>query len=87
MIEILHYLKDPRLDYGNYGIFLIMGNAGFCNGTTTFQHDNGYGLSPCLGAGVWERMGLVDGSLHHTILIAVIGTITCSLMITLYPKS
>ena len=30
MIEILHYLKDPKLlNYGNYGIFLIMGKAGF----------------------------------------------------------
>ena len=27
MISILHYLKDPKL-YGNYGIFLFLGNAG-----------------------------------------------------------
>ena len=30
MIEILHYLNDP-IDYGNYGIFLIMGNAYIIN--------------------------------------------------------
>ena len=30
-ILILHYLNDP--DYGNYGIFLIMGNAGFISST------------------------------------------------------
>ena len=28
MDKILHDPKD--LNYGNYGIFLIMGNAGFC---------------------------------------------------------
>ena len=28
MDKILHDPKDPN--YGNYGIFLIMGNAGFC---------------------------------------------------------
>ena len=34
MINILHYLKDLRtLNYGNYGIFLIMGNAGFLTST------------------------------------------------------
>ena len=33
MIEILHYVK--ALNYGNYGIFLIMGNgnAGFISST------------------------------------------------------
>ena len=25
------------LNYGNYGIFLIMGNAGFCPSTVVFQ--------------------------------------------------
>ena len=29
MDKILHYFKYP-LNYGNYGIFLIMGHAGFC---------------------------------------------------------
>ena len=29
MIETLHYLKDP----GNYGMFLIMCNAGFISST------------------------------------------------------
>ena len=49
MIEILHYLKDPKpwklwdlgfrvmgnvtLNYGNYRIFLILGNAGFLPST------------------------------------------------------
>ena len=36
MIEILHDLKDPKLrtlNYGNYGIFLIMGNAGYISST------------------------------------------------------
>ena len=38
MIYILHYLKDPRLlDYGNYGIFLIMGNAGPIPSTVGFS--------------------------------------------------
>ena len=27
----MHYLKDPKL--WNYGIFLIMGHAGFCPST------------------------------------------------------
>ena len=31
MIEILHYLMD--LNYGNYGIILIMGNAGVISST------------------------------------------------------
>ena len=31
-IYILHYLKDPK-NYGNYGIFLIMVNAGFIPST------------------------------------------------------
>ena len=32
MVEILHSLKDPKLCiYGNHGIFLIMGNAGFAS--------------------------------------------------------
>ena len=38
MDKILHDPKD--LNYGNYGIFLIMGNAGFCPstvGTPTLQ--------------------------------------------------
>ena len=29
MDKILHDPKDP-INYGNYGIFLIMGHAGFC---------------------------------------------------------
>ena len=32
MIEILHYLKDT-INYGMYGIFLTMGNAGFISST------------------------------------------------------
>ena len=32
MIEILHHLKRS-LNYGNYGIVLIMGNAGFISST------------------------------------------------------
>ena len=40
MIEILPYLKDPKL-YGNYGIFLIMGNAGIISSTVGEpQHRN-----------------------------------------------
>ena len=31
MIEIVHYLNGPRL--WDYGIFLIMGNAGFISST------------------------------------------------------
>ena len=31
MNKILHDPKDPK--YGNYGIFLIMGHAGFCPST------------------------------------------------------
>ena len=31
MDKILHYLRT--LNYGNYGIFLIMGHAGFCPST------------------------------------------------------
>ena len=29
MIQMLHYLKSRTLNCGNYGIFLLMGNAGF----------------------------------------------------------
>ena len=37
------------LNYGNYGIFLIMGSAGFCPSTVwMIQGDQG---SPSLGAG------------------------------------
>ena len=38
MMEILHYLKDPTLDYGNYRISLIlMGyNAGFISSAVVF---------------------------------------------------
>ena len=32
MIEILHYLIGT-VNYGNYGIFLLMGNAGFLSST------------------------------------------------------
>ena len=35
MDKILHDPKDPN--YGNYGIFLIMGNAGFCPSTVSLQ--------------------------------------------------
>ena len=34
MRKILHYLKD--LNYGNDGILLIMGNAGFISSTLVF---------------------------------------------------
>ena len=30
MDKILHYFKYKKINYGNYGIFLIMGSAGFC---------------------------------------------------------
>ena len=34
MIHILHYLQDPKaLNYGSYGTFLIVGNAGFVSST------------------------------------------------------
>ena len=39
MDKILHYLKDPKL--WNYGIFLIMGNAGFCPSTVWAQGSEG----------------------------------------------
>ena len=32
MLEILRYFKDPKL-WELYGIFLIMGNAGFISST------------------------------------------------------
>ena len=35
MIEILHYLKDPKL-WEFMGIFLIMGDAGFMSSTVVF---------------------------------------------------
>ena len=35
MIEVLHYLIRT-LRYGNYGIFLNMGNAGFTSSTVGF---------------------------------------------------
>ena len=35
MDKILHDPKDPN--YGNYGIFLITGNAGFCPSTVAVQ--------------------------------------------------
>ena len=35
MIEILHDLK--ALNYGNYGVFLIMGNAGFIPSTVGLE--------------------------------------------------
>ena len=35
MIYILHYLNDPN--YGNNGIFLIMGNAGFISSTVVLD--------------------------------------------------
>ena len=38
MIEILHYLKDPKL--WDYGIFLLIGTAGFRSSTV-----GGSGLS------------------------------------------
>ena len=28
------------LNYGNYGIFLIMGNAGFCPSTVVISHES-----------------------------------------------
>ena len=37
MIEILHDLRT--LNYGNYGIFLIMGNAGFISSTVVLRVD------------------------------------------------
>ena len=36
MIQILHYLKDP-IDYENYGLFLIMGHAGFLSSTVSLN--------------------------------------------------
>ena len=34
MIEILHDFKDPKLwELGNYGICLVMGNAGYISST------------------------------------------------------
>ena len=36
MDKILHDPKDPN--YGNYGIFLIMGNAGFCPSAVCYIH-------------------------------------------------
>ena len=38
MIEILHYLILRTLNYGNYGIFLIMGNAGFLSSTVVCEY-------------------------------------------------
>ena len=37
MDKILHDPKDPKLLYGNYGIFLIMSNAGFCPSTVSLK--------------------------------------------------
>ena len=32
--------KEPGLDYGNYGLFLIVGNAGFISSTVaSLPHD------------------------------------------------
>ena len=43
------------LNYGNYGIFLIMGNAGFCPSTVIWLSGFGVyrfrGLGVCLGSG------------------------------------
>ena len=44
MIYILHYLKVMTLDYGHYGIFLVMGNAGFIS--STIQWGPGSKTSP-----------------------------------------
>ena len=47
------------LNYGNYGIFLIMGNAGFCPSTVPLPmilmgciHATG-----CKGSGIWGSFG------------------------------
>ena len=38
MIYILHDPKLRALNYGNYGMFLIMGNAGFISSTVGAFH-------------------------------------------------
>ena len=42
------------LNYGNYGIFLIMGNAGFCPSTVVTE-DAGLGF--VLASGFWLMQG------------------------------
>ena len=37
MIEILHYVKDPK-EREYYGMFLVMGNAGFISSTVSSKH-------------------------------------------------
>ena len=39
MIQILHYLTLGTLNYGNYGIFLTMGYAGFISPTVSLGID------------------------------------------------
>ena len=46
MIEILHYLKLRTLiSYGNYGIFLTTGNAGFLSSTVECRRVSGLGVA------------------------------------------
>ena len=61
MDKILHDPKDPKL--WNYGIFLIMGNAGFCPSTVslgyrTLAAPSGWSLS--LDVGVEGHAGLLS---------------------------
>ena len=45
---------DKILNYGNYGIFLIMGNAGFCPSTVGFRVS---GLGDSRGVGFEADLG------------------------------
>ena len=47
MIEILHDLKDRK--HGKYGIFLIMGNAGFIPATVGYSGSVGFRVCGLLG--------------------------------------
>ena len=57
MDKILH---DPlrTLNYGNYGIFLIMGNAGFCPSAEALDRvQPESAIHTVLGAGLRPRLG------------------------------
>ena len=55
MIEILHYLKDPRLRMGSYGRFLIMGNAVFISPIVCLAAEIHLFIVICWAAG-WPRI-------------------------------